>query len=90
MRCGVPPFDPDPGVPFLAPPFAAPPFGLNRSFMHLGFHIFDQGFQSRDSEAARPSVYTTTVVLLGIVVALNLVAVRLRARFRRRFVTGDF
>ena len=31
-----------------------PPFGMNQSFMHLGFHIFDLGFHSRNSEASRP------------------------------------
>lgn len=56
-----------------------------RSFMHLGFHIFDVGFQSQNSEAAKPMVYTTTLLLIGIVVTLNLMAVWIRARLRRRF-----
>ena len=56
-----------------------------RSFMHLGFHIYDVGFQSQNSEAAKPMVYTTTLLLIGIVVALNLLAIWIRARLRRRF-----
>jgi phosphate transport system permease protein len=61
-------------VPFIHP---------ERSFMHLGFHIFDLGFQSQNSEAARPMVYTTTLLLIGIVVILNVVAIKIRSRLRR-------
>ncbi len=68
-----------------------PPFvHLERSFMHLGFHIYDLGFQSPDSEAARAYVWTTTLLLIAIVAALNGAAVGLRARLRRRFVEGAF
>ncbi len=63
---------------------------LERSFMHLGFHIYDVGFQSQNSEAAKPMVFTTTVLLIGIIVALNLVAIRLRNRMNRRFLTSQF
>jgi ABC-type phosphate transport system permease subunit/ABC-type phosphate transport system auxiliary subunit len=63
---------------------------LDRTFMHLGFHIFDLGFQSPDAEAARPLVWTTTLLLITIVVLLNLVAVIARARVRRRLVGGHF
>jgi phosphate transport system permease protein len=61
-----------------------------RSFMHLGFHIYDVGFQSQNSEAAKPMVFTTTLLLIAIIALLNLVAVRLRARLRRRFVGAKF
>ena len=63
---------------------------LERSFMHLGFHIYDLGFQSPDSEAARPTVWATTLLLIVIVALLNLTAIWLRARLRRRFHTGAF
>jgi len=66
------------------PPFVHP----QRSFMHLGFHIYDLGFNSQNSEAAKPMVYTTTLLLIGIVVVLNLLAVWIRARLRRRFTQG--
>jgi len=56
-----------------------------RSFMHLGFQIYDLGFQSQNSEAAKPMVYTTTLLLIGIVILLNLLAIWIRARLRRRF-----
>jgi len=61
-----------------------------KSFMHLGFHIYDLGFQSPDAEAARPLVWTTTALLIVIVVLLNLTAIWIRARLRARFVTGHF
>ncbi len=67
-----------------------PPFGLNRSFMHLGFHIYDVGFQSQNSEAAKPMVFTTTLLLIAIVAALNVTAIWLRSRLRRRFVSDQF
>jgi phosphate ABC transporter permease subunit PstA len=81
------------GAVKLAPelPFALePPFGVNRSFMHLGFHIYDLGFQSQNSEAAKPMVYTTALLLIVIVVMLNVVALMLRARLRRRAFHASF
>ena len=62
----------------------APFLHLDRSFMHLGFHIYDLGFQSPDSQAARPLVWTTTLLLLAIVLSLNLVAIVIRAKLRAR------
>jgi len=62
-------------------PFVHP----ERSFMHLGFHIYDLGFQSQNSGAAKPMVFTTTLLLIAIVVTLNLAAITLRARLHRRF-----
>ncbi len=56
-----------------------------RSFMHLGFHIYDLGFQSQNSEAAKPMVYTTTLLLIGIIVGLNVFAIWIRGRLRKRY-----
>lgn len=56
--------------------------------MHLGFHIYDVGFQSPNVEAAKPMVYMTTLILILVVVLLNLAAVMLRNRLRRRFATS--
>jgi phosphate transport system permease protein len=61
-----------------------------RSFMHLGFHIYDLGFQSQNSEAAKPMVFTTTLLLIGLIFLLNVLAVRLRTRLRRKFVSATF
>tara|TARA_B100000315_G_C14574047_1_gene587037 strand:- start:252 stop:1907 length:1656 start_codon:yes stop_codon:yes gene_type:complete len=58
---------------------------LERKFMHLGFHIYDVGFQSPNVEAAMPMIYVTTLVLLIIVVTLNLLAIALRQRLRRKY-----
>ncbi len=63
----------------------APFVHAERSFMHLGFHIYDLGFQSPNSEAAKPMVFTTTLLLIGIIVLLNVAAVSVRSRLRRRF-----
>jgi phosphate transport system permease protein len=63
---------------------------LQRSFMHLGFHIFDVGFQSRNSEAAKPMVFTTTLLLIALISILNIAAILIRNRLRRRFKTASF
>lgn len=63
---------------------------LERSFMHLGFHIFDLGFQSRNSEAALPMVYVTTLLLITLVFAMNIVSIIMRNRLKRKFFTGHF
>lgn len=58
---------------------------LERKFMHLGFHIFDVGFQSPNVEAAKPMVYVTTLILVMVVVTLNLSAIAIRNRMRKKF-----
>jgi phosphate transport system permease protein len=63
---------------------------LERKFMHLGFHIYDVGFQSPNVEAARPMVYTTAFLLLLIVLALNLTAILVRNRLRKKYAGGAF
>jgi phosphate transport system permease protein len=63
---------------------------LERSFMHLGFHIFDVGFQSRNSEAGKPMVFVTTVLLIVMVAVMNAAAIVIRNRLKRRFVGAQF
>ena len=58
---------------------------LERKFMHLGFHIYDVGFQSPNVEAARPLVYATALLLVVVIMGLNLAAIRLRNRLREQF-----
>lgn len=59
---------------------------LDRKFMHLGFHIYDVGFQSPNVEAARPMVFNTTLLLLVVVFLLNLVAIVIRNKLRKKFM----
>ncbi|HZC67463.1 MAG TPA: phosphate ABC transporter permease PstA [Nitrospirales bacterium] len=77
------------GVVKLAPTLpvdsAWPFFHLDRKFMHLGFHIYDVGFQSPNVEAAKPMVYVTTLVLILVVVILNLTAITLRNHLRKKY-----
>jgi phosphate transport system permease protein len=58
---------------------------LERKFMHLGFHIYDVGFQSPNVEAARPLVYATALLLVVVIVALNLFAISIRNNLREKF-----
>lgn len=63
---------------------------LERKFMHLGFHIFDVGFQSPNVEAAIPMVYSTTLLLLLIVIFLNVFAIYIRNRLRKNLAYSVF
>jgi len=58
---------------------------LDRKFMHLGFHIFDVGFQSPNVEAARPLVYSTAFLLVCVIIILNLAAISIRNRLREKY-----
>jgi len=82
------------GVVKLAPTLPvdgqAPFFHLERKFMHLGFHIYDVGFQSPNVEAAKPMVFATTLLLIGIIIVLNLTAIAVRNRLRNRLRFGAF
>ncbi|NSW85014.1 MAG: phosphate ABC transporter permease PstA [Syntrophobacteraceae bacterium] len=82
------------GVVKLAPELPLdgffPYIHLERSFMHLGFHIFDVGFQSRNSEAGKPMVFVTTLLLISLVAFLNATAIVIRNRLKRRFLIGHF
>jgi len=62
---------------------------VDRKFMHLGFHIYDVGFQSPNVEAARPLVYATALLLVVLIVSLNIGAIRIRNRLRESYNTGD-
>ncbi len=82
------------GVVKLAPELPVdghfPFLHLNRSFMHLGFHIYDVGFQSPNSEAAKPMVFTTTLLLILLIALLNLSAIYIRNRLKKRYVGAQF
>jgi len=62
---------------------------LDRKFMHLGFHIYDVGFQSPNVEAARPLVYATSFLLVVVIVGLNLTAINLRNKLREKYRALD-
>ncbi len=81
------------GVVKLAPAlpidFNAPFIHLDRQFMHLGFHVFDVGFQSPNVEASRPLVYATSLLLILIIIGLNLGAIMIRNRLREKYKALD-
>jgi phosphate transport system permease protein len=82
------------GVVKLAPELpldgSFPFIHFERSFMHLGFHIYDVGFQSRNSEAGKPMVFVTTLLLIGLIFSMNVTAIWIRARLKRRFAGSQF
>jgi phosphate transport system permease protein len=61
---------------------------LESKFMHLGFHIFDVGFQSPNVEATKPLVFATALLLIGVVTVVNLPAVILRNHLRRKYASS--
>lgn len=77
------------GVVKLAPSLPLdgnyPYLHLDQKFMHLGFHIYDVGFQSPNVEAARPLVYATSLLLVIVIALLNLSAVYIRNRLREKY-----
>lgn len=81
------------GVVKLAPSLGldgnAPFLHLDRKFMHLGFHIYDVGFQSPNVEAARPLVYATALLLVVLIIILNLTAIRIRNSLREKYRAAE-
>ena len=81
------------GVVKLAPSLPMdgnyPYLHLDQKFMHLGFHIYDVGFQSPNVEAARPLVYATALLLVVVIAILNLSAVSIRNRLREKYKALD-
>lgn len=67
-----------------------PYFHLDRKFMHLGFHIYDVGFQSPNVEAARPLVYATSFLLVTVIIGLNLVAISIRNNLREKYRSLEY
>lgn len=81
------------GVVKLAPALPLdgnyPYLHLDQKIMHLGFHIYDVGFQSPNVEAARPLVYATAMLLVLVIALLNLSAVTLRNHLREKYKALD-
>ena len=81
------------GVVKLAPSMPLdgnfPYLHLDRKFMHLGFHIYDVGFQSPNVEAARPLVYATALLLVLIIICLNLTAIKIRNTLREKYRAAE-
>lgn len=68
----------------------APYVHPEQKFMHLGFHIYDLGFKSPDAEAAVPMVYATALLLILLVLVLNLTAIIIRNRLKKKFAVSHF
>jgi phosphate transport system permease protein len=72
-------------APALPVDRVAPFVHLERKFMHLGFHIYDVGFQSPNVEATKPLVFATALLLIAVVTIVNLAAITLRNRLRKKY-----
>ena len=62
------------------------PTHLNDQFMNLGYHVYVLATQSPDVDRTKPLLYGTVLVLLLLTFLLNIVAIAIRIRFRRRLV----
>ena len=71
----------DTSFPFIHP---------EREFMHLAYLVYDIGFQSSNSQAAKPMVFTITLLLVALIAVLNIAAIYLRARLKRRYALQEF
>jgi phosphate transport system permease protein len=76
-------------APSLPVDLNAPFIHLERKFMHLGFHIYDVGFQSPNVEAARPLVYATALILVLVIIVLNITAIYIRNHLREKYRTME-
>jgi len=64
------------------------PTHLNDQFMNLGYHVYVLATQSPDVDRTKPLLYGTVLVLLVLTFLLNIVAISIRIRFRRRTGTA--
>jgi phosphate transport system permease protein len=64
------------------------PTHLNDQFMNLGYHVYVLATQSPDVDRTKPLLYGTVLVLLLLTFMLNIVAVVVRARFRKRMAAA--
>ena len=71
------------GVAYFLPSL---PKSVHEQFMHLGNHIYVLSTQSPDVDATKPLLYATVLVLLILTFVLNLSAVVVRSRMRRKMV----
>ena len=60
------------------------PKGLSSQFMTPSYHVYVLSTQSPDVDATKPILYATVLVLLVLTFTLNIAAVVVRARMRRR------
>jgi len=61
------------------------PDSLFSKFMALPYHIFAMSTQMADLETGRAIAYGTAVVLLSLVIGMNMVAIALRKRYRKKY-----
>lgn len=71
----------DTSFPFIHP---------EREFMHLAYLVYDVGFQSPNSQAAKPMVFTITLLLVVLIAALNITAIYIRSHLKRRYASQHF
>ena len=60
------------------------PNHLSSQFMSPSYHVYVLSTQSPDVDATKPILYATVLVLLALTFTLNMAAVIVRARMRRR------
>lgn len=63
------------------------PSSLSDQFMNLGYHVYIMATQSTDVEATKGIQYATVAVLLLVTFTLNLTAVLIRYRIRKKRIT---
>ena len=61
---------------------------LERQFMHLGVLIYDGAFHSQTDAEGASMMFATCLLLLLVVLILNILAVLLRARLRKRYLAS--
>jgi phosphate transport system permease protein len=62
------------------------PTSLSDQFMNLGYHIYIMSTQSANVDKTLPIQFATTLILLVLTFSLNLFAILIRARIRKKIV----
>ena len=60
------------------------PSSLFDQFMALPYHLYIMSTQHHDIEGVRPIAYGTALVLIAIVLLMNLAAIRIRYKYRKK------
>jgi len=60
------------------------PSSLFDQFMALPYHLYIMSTQHHDIEGVRPIAYGTALVLIAIVLLMNLTAIRIRYKYRKK------
>lgn len=73
------------GVAFFWPVLSSFPKALTTQFMALPYHLFIMSTQHHEIIKVRPIAYGTAAVLIALILVMNVSAIGIRYRFRKKY-----